>query len=745
MKKQFILVLISLLVTTKGISQEAFYDAINITNKCVIKTGDTNFFKFSTDPSCIKLLCIYLRNYLPAPYVNDTTLKETAILAAFSNNPFLGQQIKPLLSGLASSSTAGFASSLISSVGGLNVTNLVDGLAQFMVERAKEELSSAFFEKFKEQMKNDNYADLQILFPETYSLLMTIDEDIYKFNVYLGSMREAFKHDLANLYVNLGNVLNSEKYKPYFDKNPSLKAILTSSFYIINSLSKKMHPGDILSEFPLTDWEATKDKNITGSLKTLKLISTSLRSKSKDHYWIPADSIGQLFLDQNMVSFRIFLGLMYQKAIGIEFKDMSLQNLMKYLSNNISDLNSYKLFVEDFIDHASLIEEYLNQITETKKVDLTYTNYYRYYNSFLDMVEMIKKFDDLPNSHIMNNDSKKEFEKYLFIAKRAGDVYLNVNQTNYSSAIINLIPVLDTLLSKNFSPQISQLESISKFIIELNKKIVPGNTFPVKDVDALANLNFGLNNKDSLILTNYIKKLRGYKLNDGKIRSNLTKKELQLSCDSISACIDLSKRKLKTCSNTRQLILKYGTFMAEVATAKSSEEVKSIIEATVLPPGSSSIKTYSKFNIALNSYLGAFAGHEWTNGFPSKIIVNSFGVAAPIGVDFSWGLPKNKIVGAMSVFVSVINIGALASYRLQNDSIKSIPEITLANIIAPGINVVFGRLGNTPLALGIGYEYGPQLRKVTIEGIDKVANSSRITAFLCVDIPFFNIYTKARE
>jgi len=38
---------------------------------------------------------------------------------------------------------------LTSLIGGLDITNIADGFAKFLVERTKEELATAFFEKFK--------------------------------------------------------------------------------------------------------------------------------------------------------------------------------------------------------------------------------------------------------------------------------------------------------------------------------------------------------------------------------------------------------------------------------------------------------------------------------------------------------------------------------------------------------------------------------------------------------------------
>ena len=125
-----------------------------------------------------------------------------------------------------------------SSIGGINVTNFADGLAKFLVERMKEELSTAFFEKFKNDLSDPKYADLKILFPETGKTLMTIDQDIYQYSSYLNTLRQSFAKDMTNEYVNLQKLLEQQKYKDYFLRTrPELGSVLYSSLYIINQLS----------------------------------------------------------------------------------------------------------------------------------------------------------------------------------------------------------------------------------------------------------------------------------------------------------------------------------------------------------------------------------------------------------------------------------------------------------------------------------------------------------------------------
>jgi hypothetical protein len=219
---------------------------------------------------------------------------------------------------------------------------------------------------------------------------------------------------------------------------------------------------------------------------------------------------------------------------------------------------------------------------------------------------------------------------------------------------------------------------------------------------------------------------------------------------------------------------KYGLFISNVAQAENAQEVKEALDVAALPVGSYKIKRNSFFDISLNAYPGLTGGVEFRSGIPEGANVESanptLGFTAPIGLSFSWGQIKQKtkplndstinrnefnefrdnkwiskyITGrSHSLFVSVLDIGAITSFRLVNDDTEALPEFNWNNILAPGLYYVNG-WKDTPLTMGIGVQYGPQLRTIEIDGasleLDKALFSVRL--FLTVDVPLFNFYTR---
>jgi hypothetical protein len=200
---------------------------------------------------------------------------------------------------------------------------------------------------------------------------------------------------------------------------------------------------------------------------------------------------------------------------------------------------------------------------------------------------------------------------------------------------------------------------------------------------------------------------------------------------------------------TQSRLAKYGSFMATVSTAKTSDEVAKAIDAAALPLGSSRIKRETAFNVAVNAYVGPYIGYEKIRGVDSSEKINAYGITAPIGFSVSRGrsilfFPSKKHRASSSIFFSLIDLGALTAFRFTNDSAEKVPTIELKDIFSPGIFYSHG-FGKTPISLNIGYQAGPLLRRVSGDENEFSKSYTRLSISLLVDIPVFNLYSRVRK
>jgi hypothetical protein len=188
----------------------------------------------------------------------------------------------------------------------------------------------------------------------------------------------------------------------------------------------------------------------------------------------------------------------------------------------------------------------------------------------------------------------------------------------------------------------------------------------------------------------------------------------------------------------RGQLLKYGHFMANVAMADNSDQVAAAIEAVALPVGSAQMKKENVFSVTINAYTGLGYGRENLQLTGNK---NYAGVSAPVGIGFNWGL---KSAGSLSLYTSVIDVGALAAFRFNDPLSDNLPELKWGNILAPGAHLAYGSPWGLPLTLGAGAQLGPNLRAIKPGLIPGVVTDSgwRFGVFLSVDIPVFSLYVR---
>ena len=175
---------------------------------------------------------------------------------------------------------------------------------------------------------------------------------------------------------------------------------------------------------------------------------------------------------------------------------------------------------------------------------------------------------------------------------------------------------------------------------------------------------------------------------------------------------------------------------ATLAATTSSEDVYSALVVYSAPPGSfrdrrrprrtafSDQDSTARFAVA--TYPGVVAGGERVGQWSPHA-----GLSIPVGIEVTW--PKQY--GSLGIFVSPLNLGTYADFRLSGGDVDEEPAVTLAQLFSPSAYLTLGFTDDLPITLGIGGSYVPALRDV--EGGGGALSAARLSAFLAVDVPLW--------
>ena len=179
-------------------------------------------------------------------------------------------------------------------------------------------------------------------------------------------------------------------------------------------------------------------------------------------------------------------------------------------------------------------------------------------------------------------------------------------------------------------------------------------------------------------------------------------------------------------------MFRYTSFLASIAGAQNSSDVKDAISAAALPAGSYSLKRKAEIDLSVNSYVGVSGGGDFIYDQKTAFIV---GVAAPIGVSYTWQCNQQP----MSIHLNLFDFGIPLSYSFRDSS--GLPaNIQFKNLLALGGGFLW-HCKDSPISTGILATYTPDIRDM--KGLSDKQSSWRVMLLVAVDIPIFDIYSKS--
>lgn len=406
-------------------------------------------------------------------------------------------------------------------------------------------------------------------------------------------------------------------------------------------------------------------------------------------------------------------------------------DLFNYIDNTYYDSN---ILIKNKLEKSDYIKLTFHGINLIQRniLDTTKTSTSQFANVWLslqDLKRMNTKDEWLFFAGLIYQQDRAFFDKYIFTA--TGKNVSDITDENIKTfkARINLIlaslveiqnfrnNLNEESLKENFSAYmkliLTSLESASNFSI---------GSFQIAPDDL----------KKYLIISDYTI----------KIYDNARKKDYS---NTIYYAVEILNQLLGSNSTYNDVLTsidQYGNFMIDVINSKDSDEVKELIKKHAAPPTSFILKRQYNRTFSITGQPGYFVSIEKLKGQNQEYKFVS-GITLPIGFEFTqklkWG--KNNVIkerGSISIFAQIIDLGAVLNFRV-GDSTSTLPDkINFGQIFSPGGSINYG-FKNSPVTLGLGYQYSPQLRQITDNSTELFPNGNRIFFRLAWDIPLVNI------
>lgn len=690
MKKLLIVLILGILGAT-AMGQNAFYNALKM------HYLQANFDSLALDSfPGIKAIIEKIRedpyqiNDLEADTIQaflDSTLTVSAQgLITYDTTKWLALDTTLRVAGDQAAFGIGTASSLLSWE-----SALIDGTAKFVAERFKEEVTRLYIDKFRARLGEIPY--LCKLLPETHDFLD--NADVFNYQELGNDFKDAFEQDLEDILPNLRELIETDTIIP-----KKLDIQLRNAFVFSLDLSDKLiheyHPIEIL------DYLEQK----------YELKST-------------ADSTYQGYYDLSKGLNILQLNLQRQKEIS------ELANIEVPLAG-LSNEDKYK---DIWLPYESI--KWLNTPEE-----VIYFSAFLYYQDRPFFERIFDKILDQQGTSIQRFDSAIDRKKGV-IAENLYEELIDPIITLLND--IEKIQVKDQLNGDDYTAIIENFVGLLHTLEELNVSTWPDDF-----------ILFGEEGKELLekivdVYRSIYKKDYAYLVSSGSyVIATLLKDALKNENDTTKAKANVIQ--------LLQAYKKYSSFMVDIVTTENSDDVKEVIKRHVTK-FSYLDKRRSRFSATVTAQPGIVVGLERLSD--TKNFKGNIGITAPIGFEFAWG-HKNKeplklensklsryefVAGQQlksfkgsytSLMLTVLDIGAVFNYRLT-DSDSALPQdITLKQVFAPGISLQHG-FKNSPIVLGFGVQYTPELREVATPPISEAKNSFRIQARLTWDIPLVKL------
>lgn len=206
---------------------------------------------------------------------------------------------------------------------------------------------------------------------------------------------------------------------------------------------------------------------------------------------------------------------------------------------------------------------------------------------------------------------------------------------------------------------------------------------------------------------------------------------------------------------------RFGNFITGVANANNAAQLHDLLGNFLNTTSGYLRKRTSQQTLSITAHPGYYGSGEFLATTHTWGL--NTGITIPLGLEYTLGFTSKTALNitrkgyfkknnqqrfykgnSLGIFMQIIDVGALINYRFFDDQTQTLPDtITFHQLLAPGVSINYG-FKNTPLTLGVGYQYMPQLRKVNhpVSSIPQFSSGQRFFFRISWDLPLLHIWAK---
>lgn len=595
---------------------------------------------------------------------------------------------------------------------GIGQETIIDGITQFALERAQEELLQAFLREWLDRLQNEPY--LQQLFPSTLNMIST--SDLVGMMTQGDAWKASFDNDLSTVPERLDTL-----------SVMVLRDILSAQTLDASARLSTARDMDELAaaigEFSRTcrDLKAKKDWQTVLAVRAYELVSMNSingprQPISEEHRYA--------IVQRALVGSAALVGAVRYKKDGTE---EGFVDPMDLLALSKEEFECYwKLICLRYKEHLKVAFD-LEDAAVCSLIDQRIGS--KAFDAKSHVLKIVENAEALMNltSTVSESDSRKAIQP-----EQVDD---------YVTLVMNLLDEGVSLVKLN------ETGANSKFITFYDQKARPTVKHVQRIGEGAMTAKYGQVISGSLDLFQFIMDTLRVNVEEPIKPKGTTEKNATIEGTDV-----LMQAQSDRMERTADAINKYGGFMVDMLTAENSDQVNEALKKVTLGVGSYRIKQTSRWAGMLSLYPGMSLGTEsvlrttdgLNDGSGTKASATVVGVSLPIGISLTYGTGC-RAFPAIGLFIQALDLGAPLNYRIGgSDSISVTPAYTFEALLSPGL-FAQAHLGRSPITLGLGASVTPRLRTVTTPDLAYQANALRIGGFIGVDVTALRFFASKQK